>query len=714
MLCPECGAHTDSDTFFCPNCGGLLEQQTLVDMSDVTPQRVLNNRYVVLSLLGRGGMGAVYLAKDTQLDTVVAVKVLPTEVASDLRAIEGMKEEVRIAQGLHHDNIAAIYNFETDSQKQSCFIVMEFINGGDLHTLVAHTPNKRLLPSQVAHVLKECADALDYAHSKRIIHRDIKPKNIMVTKEGVVKITDFGIARRLRDTMSKISQTMIAGTPAYMAPEHIEGKPINNRADIYSLGAMVYELLTSEPPFSASGMQLVYQILNRPLAELQPGLFDGDPETAERITSVLHKCLAKNPDDRYATASEFHRAFCKAAGIEAEPAQMSPAGGTDALLNAAVTGALLHQHKILSRAATHSVQSATPPTPLVPPLTPREQTPAVVAAPPKRKSRLRLLIGIAVVCALLFIPKAVDISCMSTTYRKKQPAAVEAGPPKLAFAEFIVEGSIGSNTPMGLANTVLKKAPTKIKDKYNVVEPLELKGILESLGLKVTQLTDYEAAKRLYTERGIRYLVLCTLVRGALIELEGRMLDLKDNTVLQQDKPPVMYPTDILNATRRLGDILLLDNVHKDIYFLLDDARLATARRKYDSAIELISKALKLDSEDESALKSQSKLTETLLKEALDKCSKKEYPKALELLDTARKLNPTAPSVVQLSDKLFSEILSHAQTALNEKRYQDAITLCEQALTIRDTKEARELLQKAISLLAQEGKKARKENEKQE
>jgi len=287
-----------------------------ITVAEGDPQRVLHKRYIVLSLLGRGGMGAVYVAKDTQLGKIVAVKVLPAEIACDLRAIDWMKEEVRIAQDMHHENIAAIHNFETDKDKQSCFIVMEFINGVDLHALLARSEDERLPLEAVAHILSECSKAFAYAHSKRIIHRDIKPKNIMLTREGVVKVTDFGIARRLRETMSKISQTMIAGTPAYMAPEHLMGGKIDARADIYSLGATVYELLSGNPPFHKG--QIDMQILQKEVPPLESALFGDDAGLAEKVNAVLFKCLAKEPDKRYSTATEFYNAFCEAAGIEPE------------------------------------------------------------------------------------------------------------------------------------------------------------------------------------------------------------------------------------------------------------------------------------------------------------------------------------------------------------------------------------------------------------
>ncbi len=318
--CPSCGAEVNEDAHFCLRCGALTEAHTLITPTGLGDKEVLCDRYVLLSLLGRGGMGAVWLAKDVHLDEVVAVKTLPQEVAGDLRAVEWMKEEARLARALRHDNIAAIYNFELDHGRGVSFIVMEFINGADLHTLLAPPGGSRVgLPlSAVLEITSQAAEALDYAHAHRVVHRDLKPKNVMLSRDGVVKVTDFGIARRLRETMSRISQTVVSGTPAYMSPEALEGGKIDHRADIYSLGVTVYELLTGAPPFSGVGVEVMYRIMKGALPALEPTLFAGDETMAERVTEVLRKCMAKSPEERYGSAKEFDAALREAgAGVKA-------------------------------------------------------------------------------------------------------------------------------------------------------------------------------------------------------------------------------------------------------------------------------------------------------------------------------------------------------------------------------------------------------------
>jgi|GEM_PF-1024351 len=696
MRCSECGTEIDSQTIFCPNCGTVIAQQTLVGISEADPSRVLCNRYIILSVLGRGGMGTVYLSKDVQLDVIVAIKLLPQEILSDLRAVEWMKEETRLARDLRHDNIAAVYNFETDTAKQAAFIVMEFINGVDLHNLLARTARNRLSAEIVAHILKGCAKALDYAHSKRVIHRDVKPKNIMVRKDGIVKVTDFGIAKRLRDTMSKISQTVVAGTPAYMAPEQLEGKSVDHRADIYSLGATVYELLVGEPPFCGSSVELMYQILNVPVPPIKSDVFGGDEEKARRATEVLKKCLAKHPEERYATAEDFFNAFCNATSVQTEIPQQLEKSEVLSPLGMAVTDALLTHRQTISQQTPPAgpLASATPRTPFETPTVPKPQSevpaaaavrpPETVKPPPQKKKSLTKIIAIS---AILFLLSLLPIGL--TFLHKKKPEPTETIP-SLAIAEFIVEGEIGRTSGTALANTVADKIKG---NDYKIIKPLELKGILSSLGLTISQLNDCQAAKRLYTERQIRYLILCSVIKGAAYEIEGRMIDLKDGSVKQEYRVFVETTRDVERTAETLGEILTLDNTHKKIYFLLKEAWRET---DYEKAINKFNEARKLDEKDESVLKFQEQLTDSIVKEALNKCSDKNYAEALRLLNIAKEFNPSAQSVKELPDKLFSDILAHAREAADRKSYDEAIRTVKEALKFKPGDEVANKLLKTL------------------
>ncbi|RKY15872.1 MAG: hypothetical protein DRP63_06350, partial [Planctomycetota bacterium] len=381
MRCENCGEAVPGGVGICPNCGEILRPATLLDIRSANPQQVLLNRYVLLAMVGRGGMGAVFLAKDSQLDKLVAVKVLPQEIASDLRAVEWMKEEVRIAQDLHHENIAAVYTFETDPQRETCFIVMEFIDGVDLSALLGARQGRGFGLDIVVYFLRRIADAVDYAHSKRVIHRDIKPKNIMVDKDARVKVTDFGIARRLQETMSRISQTMVSGTPAYMGPEAIQGGKVGKSADIYSLGATTYELVTGRPPFEGVGMQLAYQIVNAEVPRVTAEDCGGSERCAERLNEVFRRCMAKNPEERFASCTEFYRAFALAAGVEMIERATIAAPQVASL----VKEPLIKQRRIHS-AKTPTILPTPHPAPKPPVVVPTPATPpppqAPVATPP--------------------------------------------------------------------------------------------------------------------------------------------------------------------------------------------------------------------------------------------------------------------------------------------------------------------------------------------
>ena len=272
-------------------------QHTALTLQVADPDKVLCDRYIVLDRLGGGGYGTVYRAKDTQLDEFIALKVLPAELITDNTAVERMREEVRIAKKLRHDNIAAVYDFQIDRAKNRCFITMELVDGKNLFTLLREKGKFDL--QEVLPIVEQVASALDYAHRKGVIHRDIKPQNIMLTKDGTVKVTDFGIAKRLRDEMSRVPQTQPLGTPAYMAPEHLLGEKIGREADIYSLAATVYELLSGHTPYQGSQEQIIAQVVKGKKVEPIKGVPD-------YVNAALLKELSHNPADRPHSAAQLY------------------------------------------------------------------------------------------------------------------------------------------------------------------------------------------------------------------------------------------------------------------------------------------------------------------------------------------------------------------------------------------------------------------------
>ena len=227
--------------------------------------------YEITALIGAGGMGEVWRAKDTRLERDVALKVLPAEALADETARARLVREARLASKLNHSHICTIYEVgETDGQT---FIAMELVEGQALSARVAEGP---LPVDQVLGYGQQLADALAHAHARGVVHRDLKSANVMVTAEGQIKVLDFGLAKRLTGeelaevtTVSRQSLTgpgMVAGTLAYMAPEQLKGQPADARSDIWALGIVLYEMAAGRRPFQGhTGFELTAAILSQPL-----------------------------------------------------------------------------------------------------------------------------------------------------------------------------------------------------------------------------------------------------------------------------------------------------------------------------------------------------------------------------------------------------------------------------------------------------------------
>ena len=206
-------------------------------------------RYTLIKILGQGGMGVVWLARDEELEHDVALKFLPQAVVHEHTLLDDLKLETRRCLALTHKNIVRIYHFEHD-ERMAC-ISMEYVDGETLSNLRAEKEQKVFEPNELAVWTSQLCEALDYAHNHaRVIHRDLKPANLMVNRRGELKVSDFGIARSLSDTVSRFTAEQgRSGTLVYMSPQQLEGKRGTHLDDIYSLGATLYDLLTSKPPF---------------------------------------------------------------------------------------------------------------------------------------------------------------------------------------------------------------------------------------------------------------------------------------------------------------------------------------------------------------------------------------------------------------------------------------------------------------------------------
>jgi len=263
IKCPKCNADNPDTAKFCSDCGTqivVIEDASVtktIQEPIVSSGKIIAGKYKILAELGRGGMGVVYKAKDTRLNRTVALKFLPAELTQDKEAKKRFIQEAQAAAALNHPHICIIH--EVDESDDQTFIAMEFIEGQSLKDKLKIGP---LNVEEAKDIALQVAEGLKEAHEKGIVHRDIKPANIMLTKKGQAKITDFGLAK-LSWGADLTQPSTIMGTVAYMSPEQAKGEEVDHRTDIWSLGAMLYEMLSGERPFQKAQEQaLIYSILN--------------------------------------------------------------------------------------------------------------------------------------------------------------------------------------------------------------------------------------------------------------------------------------------------------------------------------------------------------------------------------------------------------------------------------------------------------------------
>ncbi|MEY2565000.1 MAG: eukaryotic-like serine/threonine-protein kinase [Verrucomicrobiota bacterium] len=307
-------------------------------------QKILN-RYTFVRILGRGGMGVVWLARDDELERQVALKFLPELVVHDRAVLEELKHETRRSLALTHHNIVRIYDFAQDGD--CACISMEYVDGATLSSLRVDRPDKVFEVEELGPLLQQVCDALQYAHAQaRIVHRDLKPSNLMVNAKGDVKVADFGIARSLTDSVSMLTMARgTSGTLVYMSPQQLDGEHVSELDDIYTLGATIYELLTGKPPFYSGQIdRLVREKIPPTMAKRRADLaVTSRAVLPQHWEETIAACLAKDPAARPRSALELKERLLA-------PAHVSPASASTAVTAAAAPTKVsrIRQHPLIA------------------------------------------------------------------------------------------------------------------------------------------------------------------------------------------------------------------------------------------------------------------------------------------------------------------------------------------------------------------------------
>ncbi|MBX6363199.1 MAG: protein kinase [Gemmatimonadetes bacterium] len=322
-LCPQCGTEYDSGTNFCPKDGSVLK----ADYGSVElVGQVIGGRYRIERKLGEGGMGQVYLAEHVKLGRACAIKIMRPALMRDQDAIGRFAREAATAGRISHPNVAAVYDFG-ETEDGLIYLAMEHVEGTPLSAVLAS--RGRLPPAEAVEIAAQVAAGLNAAHELSIIHRDLKPDNVLLSygRDGrpVVKVVDFGIAKAIQEPGQNLTQTgMVVGTLEYMSPEQLIGEALDGRSDVYSLGCVLYEMLTGERTFGGS----TGAALTRRLTEPPPHPRARVPEVPEALDAVVVRALARVAADRFATATELRDALL--ASIEAPAPAPTPPGAMPA------------------------------------------------------------------------------------------------------------------------------------------------------------------------------------------------------------------------------------------------------------------------------------------------------------------------------------------------------------------------------------------------
>ncbi len=474
----------------------------------------LAGRYEVRSLIGRGGMAEVHLGFDTRLSRVVAIKMLRRDLAQDSIFQARFRREAQSAASLNHPNIVAVYDTGEEIIEDAVgrsiavpYIVMEYVEG---HTVKDLISDGTAVPiNEAVEIVSGVLSALDYSHANHLVHRDIKPGNIMLTSDGKIKVMDFGIARALTDSQATMTQTnAVVGTAQYLSPEQARGETVDARSDLYSTGVVLFELLTGRPPFKGdSAVAVAYQHVEQ-IPPTPSSILSDIPDSLDR---VVLKALAKNREDRYPTAaamlSDLQR-VSRGLDVAAPPAD---SWATEVLPTAGRVGAQTAATMPMSAVAPHGGGQATAATSTsLPPVA--ERADAAEEASKARKRRTAIIASVVVIALLLIggsvwaltrraaapetvaVPTVVGLSQANAKTQIEAAGFVwELNPEKVA-SDSVEEGSVASTDPAGgtqaekgsTVRVTISSGPDSVVLPDNLVgmTPEDARKAIEALGLK--------------------------------------------------------------------------------------------------------------------------------------------------------------------------------------------------------------------------------------
>jgi serine/threonine protein kinase/tetratricopeptide (TPR) repeat protein len=305
VKCPKCQADNPDTQSFCGDCGTQLPVSEKIPIptqtieaakEELSTGSTFANRYQIIEELGKGGMGKVYKANDIDIKEKVAIKLIGPEISTDKNTIERFQNELKFARKIRHKNVCQMYDL--NKEDGTYYISMEYVEGENLRNMIRMSGQLGI--GTTISVAKQVCLGLEEAHKLGVIHRDLKPSNIMIDREGNVRIMDFGIARSLKEKGITGAGVLI-GTPEYMSPEQVEGKDTDQRSDIYSLGAILYEMVTGRVPFEGDSA-LAIAVKHKTEKPLDPKEFN--TQLSEDLSSLILRCMEKDKDNRYQSAEE--------------------------------------------------------------------------------------------------------------------------------------------------------------------------------------------------------------------------------------------------------------------------------------------------------------------------------------------------------------------------------------------------------------------------